>query len=98
MSAMPADADTLCLFPLDNVCPHRINTAGNFVPGDARVLDTWPMSLFDEGVTVANAACFDPDAHLVSSGFRDRTFDQFKVSAGFGDLYRFHGCHMNFLE
>ncbi|HKT35973.1 MAG TPA: hypothetical protein VJR03_14190, partial [Nitrospira sp.] len=70
VSAMPADADALTRFPLRDVGTDFVDAAGDFVSGDARVLKARPVSLFDEGVTVADAAGLDFDADMAALRLR----------------------------
>ncbi len=97
MAAVPAYADALAGFPVGNVGADGIDAAGDFVSGNARILDAGPMAFFHERVAVADAAGFDFNAHLGAAGFGNISFDQFEIAAGLADLDGFHFRHSSFL-
>jgi len=93
MASMPADSYALAGLPLRDAFADRVDAAGDFVTGDARLPDSGPMTFFHERVAMADAAGFDLDADLPASGFVDVAFDQFKVSTGLAYLDGFHAGH-----
>ena len=93
MASMPAHADALAGLPLRDSVADGIDAAGNFVSGNARVLDSGPVAFFYERVAVADAAGFNLDADLAASGLGNIAFDEFKISAGLADLDGFHARH-----
>ena len=88
--AMPSHADALAGLPLSDVSADGINAPCNFVPWHARILNSRPVSLFHQGVAVADAAGLHLDANLSSARFWNRTFNDFEISTWFADLYGFH--------
>jgi hypothetical protein len=90
MAAVPAHADALAGFPVGHVGAHGINAAGDFVSGNARILDARPVAFLDECVAVANAAGFDFDPDLAASGLGNASLDEFEITAGLADLDSFH--------
>jgi hypothetical protein len=67
--------------------------AGDLVSGHAGLLDAGPMSFFDQGVAVTDAAGFYLDANLAAAGLRGGALDNFEVSTCLADLNDFHGSH-----
>jgi len=94
---MPADSDALARLPVGNVSTNGVDAAGNFVSGNAWILDAGPVALFYQGVAVTDAAGFDLNPDLVAGGVWDVSFDEFEVTAGFGNLNNFHFRHRVFL-
>jgi hypothetical protein len=60
------------------------------MPGNPRILDAGPVTLFDESITVTDATGFDFNTNLTASRLRNGTFHEVKISACFADLNRFH--------
>jgi hypothetical protein len=75
---------------LGNVLSHSVDASGNFVAGNARVLQPGEAGLLDHHVAVADAAGLDLDPYLGATGLRNRTLNYFPISAWFADLCRFH--------
>jgi hypothetical protein len=67
-----------------------IDSPSDLVPGNARVLNAWIVSLFDQHITVTDTASLNLDTNLTPSGLRDRAFDNFEISTRFADLNGFH--------
>src|SRR5262249_54031277 len=80
MPAMPADADTLPYLPVRHVCAHCINASGNLVTGHPRVLNSRPVSFFDQRVAMTNAAGFHLDPNLCAVRAGNLAFDNFKIA------------------
>jgi hypothetical protein len=64
MAAVPPDADALAGFPVSNVGTDSVDAAGDFVSGNAWILDAGPIAFFYERVTVADAAGLDFNSYL----------------------------------
>ena len=90
MAAVPSDADALAGLPVGDIGADGVDAAGDFVSGNARILDAGPMAFLYQRVAVADAAGFDFDAHLIAGGFGNISFDEFEITAGLGDLDSFH--------
>src|SRR5438045_4124201 len=90
---MPADSRPLTRLPHLDLGPDRINSPGNLMSWNTRILNARPQPFLDQRITVADAARFDFNAHLSASGLRDGTFDHLKIAAGFCDLHCFHASH-----
>jgi len=94
---VPSHSDALAGFPVGNVGADGVDAAGDFVSGNAWILDAWVMAFLYERVAVADAAGFDLDADLVSAGIGNVSFDEFEITAGFADLNSLHLRHGFFL-
>src|ERR1019366_5169784 len=70
MTAMPTNADALAGLPVGDVSAHGIDTAGDFVSGNARILNAGPVAFFHERIAVADATGFDFDPDLVAGRLR----------------------------
>src|SRR5581483_7076114 len=90
MPAVPSDADALSCAPLSDFRADLIYAPGNFVTGDAGVLNAGPIALFDEFIAVAYAAGFDFDANVTARGLRNRAVHDFEITTWLADLYGFH--------
>jgi hypothetical protein len=97
MAAVPPDADALAGFPVSNVGTDSVDAAGDFVSGNAWILDAGPIAFFYERVTVADAAGLDFNSYLGAAGFGNISFDEFEITAGFADLDSLHFRHSFFL-
>jgi hypothetical protein len=97
VAAVPSDAYALARLPVGNVSTNGVDAAGNFVSGNTWILDAGPMAFFYERIAVADAAGFDLNPDLVAGGVWDVSFDEFEVTAGFGNLNNFHFRHRVFL-
>jgi hypothetical protein len=97
MAAVPSDADALAGFPVRNVGADSVDAAGDFVSGNAWILDARPMAFFCESVAVADAAGFDFNPDLGAAGFGNISFDEFEITSGFADLDSLHFRHSFFL-
>jgi hypothetical protein len=97
MTAVPSDADALAGFPVRNVSADSVDAAGNFMSGNAWILNAGPMAFFYESVAVADAAGFDFNPYLAADGIGNISFDEFEITAGFADLDSLHFRHSFFL-
>jgi hypothetical protein len=97
MTAVPSDTDALAGFPVGDVGADSVDAAGDFVSGNAWILESGPIAFLYERIAVADAAGFDFDPDLVASGFGDVSFDEFEITAGLADLDSFHFRHNFFL-
>ena len=76
MSAMPADPDALSRGPSGHVCADRIDDAGDFVPGHARILDAGEEPFLCVHVTVADAAGLNLDSYRSDARLRNLALDE----------------------
>jgi hypothetical protein len=90
MAAVPADADALPFLPTDDSRAELVYDSGDFVTGNAGILNSWPPAFLGEDVAVADTAGLDPDAYLVCARIGDFSFDDFEIAAWPGDLGRLH--------
>jgi hypothetical protein len=95
---MPTDSDALAGFPVGYVGAHGVDAAGNFVSGNARVLDAGPLAFFHQRIAVADAASLDSNPDLAAAGLGNVSLDEFEFAAGFGDLDDLHAGHNLFLS
>jgi hypothetical protein len=91
MSAMPADSNSLPFRPSDNALTDRVDSSSDFMTGHSRILDARPDSFLGHGITVANAAGFNLDAHPPGAGLRDFALENFKRPLRSSYL---HGAHL----
>jgi hypothetical protein len=97
MTAVPSNSYALARLPVRYVGADGIDAAGDFVSGNAWILDAGPIAFLYERVAVADAAGFDFDPDLVAGGFGNVSFDEFEITAGLADLDSFHFRHNVFL-
>src|SRR5208282_4534041 len=97
MTSVPSDSDALAGFPVGNVSADGVDAAGDFVSGNARILDARPIAFLDQRIAVADATGFNFNSDLTAAGFGNVSFDEFEISAGFADLDSFHLRHSSFL-
>jgi hypothetical protein len=97
MTAVPSDADALAGFPVRNVSTDSVDAAGDFVSGNAWILEAGPMAFSYERVAVADAAGFDFNPDLAAARLGNISFDEFEITAGFADLDSLHFRHSFFL-
>jgi hypothetical protein len=97
MTAVPSDSDALAWFPVRNIGADSVDAAGDFVSGDAGILDSGPIAFLNQRVAVADAAGFDFNSDLGAAGVGNVSFDEFEVTAGFDDLNSLHLGHGSFL-
>jgi hypothetical protein len=91
--AMPADPDPLAWRPAGDARAHRIDEAGDLMPGDTGVLNAWPVTLLGERVAVTDATGFDLDPHRAGAGLRDLAFRELQGSLRTIDLHDTHLRH-----
>ena len=87
MAAVPAQADALAHLEDRHVGANRVQHAGDFVAGHARILDAGPDAHFGHRIAVTHAAGLHADAHLSRTRVRKLFLDQLEVSAGGGNLH-----------
>jgi hypothetical protein len=97
MATVPPDSDALAGFPVGNVSADSVDAAGDFVSGNAWILEAGPMAFLYERVAVADAAGFDFNPDLGSAGLGDVPFDEFEITGRFADLDSLHSRHSSFL-
>jgi len=97
MTAVPSDSDALAGFPIGNVRTDTVDAAGDFVSGNAWVLEAGPIAFLYERVAVADAAGLDLNPDLGATGLGNISFDEFEITAGFADLDSLHSRHGSFL-
>src|SRR5260370_36414989 len=93
LAAVPADADTLAVFPAGDAGTNVVDHAGDFVPGGAVILTTGPVSFFYEAVAVADATGLHANADVAGGRLRDVALLNFKIGARLGydgDLHLWH--------
>jgi hypothetical protein len=93
MPAVPANADALSRLVLGDACAHGIHETHDFVAGHARILDSRPVTFLGQRIAVTNAAGLDFDPHLTGTRLGNFAFNDFKRSAGAGDLGSAHLGH-----
>jgi hypothetical protein len=91
--AEPTYADAVADLPAFHAVAQRIHHARDFVPGNARILNTGKQSLLREHIAVTDAAGLHLQAHIAPAGLRNFAFDDFKRPVGFGNLHYAHLCH-----
>jgi hypothetical protein len=93
VAAVPSDTDPLAASPSDHSRADGVNRTGNLMTRDARVLNAGPKALFDQRITMADAARrhFDPDRSRRRLG--DRSFNNLKRSPRARNLCYSHCCH-----
>jgi hypothetical protein len=90
MAAVPSDADAIAGVPSDNAVAERIDRPGDFVAGDARILDR-PNVLHRNRVAMANPAGLDANAHPSGRGIGKGEFRELEPSiAGTWDASCLH--------
>ncbi len=97
MAAVPSHSYALAGFPVGYVGADGVDAAGDFVSGNAWILEAGPIAFLYQHVAVADAAGFDFDPDLVAGGLGDVSFDEFEITTGFADLDSFHFRHSCFL-
>jgi hypothetical protein len=93
VTTVPSYSDALAGLPVRNVAADSVDAAGDFMSGNAWILDSGPIAFLYQLVTVADAAGFDFNADLVSARLGDVSFDEFEIASGFADLDNFHLRH-----
>src|SRR6185436_18741789 len=63
VATVPSDTDPLAASPSDNSRADGVNRASNLMTRDARVLKAGPKALFDQRITMADAARRDFDSN-----------------------------------
>src|SRR5206468_2417278 len=93
VAAVPSDTDPLAASPPNRSRADGVNRTGNLMTRDARVLNAGPKALFDQRITMADAARrhFDPNRSRRRLG--DRSFNNLKWSPRARNLRYSHRCH-----
>jgi hypothetical protein len=97
MATVPAHAYALARFPVGYIGADGVDAAGDFVSGNAWILEAGPLSFLYERVAVADAAGFDFDPDLGAAWVGDVSLDEFEITAGLADLDCLHFRHGSFL-
>jgi hypothetical protein len=79
LAAVPAYADALAFLPGGDAGADFVDDAGNFVTGNAGILDSGPETFDGEGVAVTDAAGLDFDADLSGGGAGDFALDDLEA-------------------
>jgi len=87
---MPADSDALSFLPRGNAVAYFIDDAGDFVAGNAWILNAGPLPFFREHVTVADTTGLNLNAHLSRSRVWNLTLDNLKICARVRNLRHLH--------
>src|SRR5438552_8228918 len=95
VAAVPSDTDPLAASPSDHSRADGVNRAGNLMTRDARVLNAGPKALFDQRITMADAARRDFDSNCSRRRFRYRSFDNLKLSLRRRYLCNTHCSHIS---
>src|SRR5271163_1616469 len=85
ISAVPSDADAIADFPITHFFAERLDHAGDFMSGRARIGDAGPCALLGEQVAVTYAARLNFDSNMSARGFEDFFIDDFKWTFGLFD-------------
>jgi hypothetical protein len=93
VAAVPADADALPHLPAFYTRAGRIDHAGDFVSGNARVGDARPRAFLGVNVAVTDAAGLHLDAYVARTRLWHFAFDELKFAMGVGDLNGAHFGH-----
>src|SRR4029077_2289401 len=81
LAAVPADADALAFFPVNDARAHFIDYAGNFVSGHAGILNAVRVPFFYKAVAVTDAASLHANAHVTGRWIGNFALDDFKIRA-----------------
>ena len=87
MAAVPTKSDALAYFEERDIGTDSINNAGNFMTGNAGILNAGPKPELSQQVAVANAAGLDPNANVAGAGLGELFFYKLKCAACGGDLH-----------
>src|SRR5271163_4041541 len=90
ISAVPSEADAIADSPIARIFAERLDDAGDFMSGRARIGDARPRAVLGEEIAVTYAACVDFDSDLSARWFEDFFFDQFEGAFGLFDSSGFH--------
>src|SRR6266446_1526863 len=95
VAAVPTNADALSLLPFGDTGAQLIDSAHNFMSGDAGVLNPREHPIFRHGVAVADSAGLYLDTYLPVCRLRDFTFDDLEFSSRLRNLRH---CHCPYCE
>lgn len=93
VAAVPTHSDPLAGFPWGDALSDRVDDSGNFVSGNARILDAGPSALFGKRIAVADTAGLDLDSHRARARLRDFAFNELKRPLRTWDLHNTHHWH-----
>ena len=82
VAAIPSHPHPLTFRPADHASADLINDPRDFMPGNARVLDTGPVAFLREFVTVADSTCLHANADCAGARLWYVTFNQFDRPPG----------------
>ena len=87
MAAVPAEAHTLAGLKERHIGTDGVDDPGNFMAGNARILDAGPMTQLGKRIAMADAAGLNANANVAGAGIGKLLLDEFECSAGGGDLH-----------
>src|SRR5262249_25735897 len=90
VAAMPAYTHTLTRLPVGYTLAHRIHASSNLMTWNAWVWQAGLETFFHQHIAVADAAGFDFNAHLSTSGLWDFAFNEFERALGTSNLHDTH--------
>jgi len=90
VSLVPADTDSLSLFPPGNISAELIDDARDFVAWNTGILHPGPPAFFGEHVAMTNSAGLHLYAHLPSARLGNLALDDLEISSRLANLRRFH--------
>src|SRR5262245_18010298 len=93
VAGVPADADAIPLLPPRDAGADRVDRPGDLMPWNPRMLDAGERPLLHEGVAVADASRFDPDANRSGARLGDRALEGLERSVRARDLDDSHLRH-----
>src|SRR5262249_10519267 len=96
VAAVPADANTLPLFPLRNTGTQLVDDPRDFVSWNAGILNSGPSAFLREHVTMANTTGLHLDADLSPTRLRNLALDDLEISSPFRNLRHLHWCYCDF--
>jgi len=98
MPSMPPHSHTLTGRPRAHIGSDSIDPSGDLMARNARILKSWPQTLFDHHIAVADAAGFHLDPNFSRARIRNVSFEDFPVSAGLAYLGNCHAFHRSVLS
>jgi hypothetical protein len=88
--SIPTNADALPFLPSGDLGAKLVYDACDFMPGNARILNSRPKPFLREHVAMADSASLHFDTHLFRSGRRNFAFDDLEISASLGNQCYLH--------
>jgi hypothetical protein len=93
VAAVPPNPDALTCAPPVDLRPYRIDSAGDLMSGNPRILNARPVAFLRQRVAVANSTRLDLHAHRAGVRLRNGALHQLKGSVGLCYLNRAHLGH-----